>query len=329
MKKNEETNETLKEEPQVEEVKEEAIPEPISYESDYLQTIENNRIEFLRYYKTQNIFKWVVALLSIAIILVDFLLIPNLFEDKQTLRLTLMLVIAGIALGGAGTYTIVIKRFINKRMKKYFEDYYDASKNYVFDQEGFEEAELQNPDRIEQVQFDENKVHVNVANVGSRGLTTFRFHKKPMYVCDCAAQVRLEKSIKPIFVGKYLVGDTKYDGEDPIIIYLKGDERSLPPTNTEANKIVYDDKDLQVYSNNKNWNKIVNSSLMKSLHKFKKEKNLVDLTISLVSKKIYVLLGYDDPLMVLPLNNQFDPKPTMQYKKDLVYFVSLIEELDK
>lgn len=332
MKKNQPVTEEIKEE-KVEEPVEEAVveeaPQPIQYESEYLQDIENSRLDFLKFYKTQNIFKWIVALVSLTIVLLDFLLIPNLFPEKAKLRLALMLVIAGVALGGAGTYTILIKRFINKRMKKYFVDYYQSVDNYVFDQEGFSDAELQDPDRIEQVQFDENKIHVNVSNVGSRGLTTFRFHDKPMYICDCAAQIRLEKSMKPVFVGKYLVGDSTYEDADPVIIYIKGDERSLPPTNVEANKLVYDDKDMLVYSNNKDWNKLVNSKLMKKLHTFKLSKDLVDVTISFVNKKVYMCLGYDDSLMVLPLQNPFDPKPNMQYKKDLAYFASLIEELDK
>lgn len=329
MKKKEQNTEQVQEEASQEPVVQEEAPAPIEYESEHLKKVEDGRQEFLKFYKIQNIFKWVVGLVTLVIILVDFLVIPNLFEDKPKLRLALMLVIAGVAIGAAGTYTILIKRVINKRMKGYFANYYDAIKDYVFEQEGFTDAELQVPDRIEQVQFDENKMHVNVYNVGSRGLTTFRYKDKPMYICDCAAQIRLEKSTKPVFVGKYLVGDTKYDGEDPIIVYLKGDERSLPPTNTEANKIVYDDKDMLVYSNNKDWNKVINSKVMKELHKFRKEKHLIDVAISFVNKKIYICLGYDDPLMVLPLYNQFDPKPNMQYKRDLVFFAEFIKEFDE
>lgn len=334
MKKKEQLNEEIvneQETPDVEPIEEEPKPEETGYESEHLANIETNRVEFLSFYRGQNIWKWVVGLAALAIILVDFLVVPNFFPEgfNGGARFAILLVIAGIALVGVGTYTILIKRTLNKKMKKYFSDFYSESNSYVFKQEGFTENELQTPDRIEQVQFDENKIYFNVINVGSRGLTTFRYHEKPMYICDCAAQTKIEKATKPVFVGKYLVGDSKYSESEPIIIYIKGDERSLPPTNVEETSLVLNEKDLYVYSNNKDWKKVVNSKVVKALHKIQPHDHLIDVTISLVNGKAYFCLGYDDPLMVLPLQQPYDAKPLMQLKSDLVEFVNLLEELDK
>ena len=58
-------------------------------------------------------------------------------------------------------------------------------------------------------------------------------------------------------------------------------------------------------------------------------KELVDLSISLQKGRVFVCMGYDDPLMVLPLQNQFDPKPTEIFKKDVVKVLKLIEEFNK
>ena len=40
-------------------------------------------------------------------------------------------------------------------------------------------------------------------------------------------------------------------------------------------------------------------------------------------------MGYDDPLMVLPLQTEFDYKPTEIYKKDMQVVAKLVEELNK
>ncbi len=334
MKKKEQLNEEIvneQETPDVEPSIEEPQNEEISYESEHLANIETNRAEFLKFYHGQNIWKWVVGLAALVIILVDFLVVPNFFPESFNggARFAILLVIAGIAIAGVGTYTILIKKSLNKKMKAYFANYYTESNNYVLEAEGFSEAELQSPDKIEQVQFDENKIYFNVANVGSRGLTTFRYHEKPMYFCDCAAQTKIEKAVKPVFVGKYLVGDCKYAEQDPIIIYIKGDERSLPPTNVEEVSLVLNEKDLFIYSNNKNWNKTVNSKVVKALQKIKPNEYLIDVTISLVNDKAYFCLGYDDKLMVLPLQQVYDAAPIMQFKKDFIDFVNLLEDLDK
>lgn len=332
MKKNELQNEETNEQEtsEVEPVNENKEEQSQGYENEHLANIETNRIKFLSFYQKHNILKWVIGLLALGLVLADFLALPNFFpEDKKAIQLVVMLVVAGVVLGGLGTYTILVKKAINKKMKAYFQDYYYESNAYVFDQSNFNEFESCVPDKIEQIQFDENKLFVNVANVGSRGLSTFRYSNKPMMVCDCAAQVREGKAIKPVFVGKYLISDCKYDSNDPIIIYVKGDERSLPPTNVEDIKLVYDEKGVVVYSNNASWNKTINSKILKAIHKIKPHNHLIDVSVSLVDKKIYFCLGYDDPIMVLPLQNPFDAKPLKQYKEDLVMFTSLAEELDK
>ena len=329
MKKEEQLNEEIEtpEEP----IEEEQQAEESGYESEHLANIETNRLVFLKFYHSQNVWKWVIGIVALVIILVDFLVVPNFFPEgfNAGARFAILLVIAGIALVGVATYTILIKRVVNKKMKQYFKDFYSESNAYVLENEGFSEVELQDPDKIEQVQFDENKIYANVFNVGSRGLTNFRYHEKPMYICDCAAQTKIEKATKPVFVGKYLVGDSTYKEADQIIIYIKGDQRSLPPTNVEEVSLVYNEKDVFIYSNNKDWKKTVNSKVLKSLHKIKPHHNLIDVTISLVSGKAYFCLGYDDPLMVLPLQNPYDAKPIMQLKEDLLGFVNLLEELDK
>lgn len=333
MKKKEQLEqENIQEEtPEVEPIDEANQSEDTGYESEHLANIETNRIIFLKYYHSQNVWKWVVGILALAIILVDFLVIPQFLPNDFPVaaRWALMLVIAGLAIGAVGVYTVLVKKSLNKKMKKYFSDYYTESNNYVLEQEGFSDVELLVPDKIERVQFDENKIYSDVFNVGSRGLTNFRYHEKPMYICDCAAQTKIEKATKPVFVGKYLVGDSTYIDADPIIIYIKGDERSLPPTNTEENPLVYNEKDVYIYTNNKDWKKIVNSKVLKAVHKIKPHDHLIDVSISLVGGKAYFCLGYDDPLMVLPLQNPYDAKPIMQLKEDLLEFVNLLEELDK
>ena len=56
---------------------------------------------------------------------------------------------------------------------------------------------------------------------------------------------------------------------------------------------------------------------------------LVDVAISIYEGKVYIMMGYDDPLMVLPLQTEFDYKPTESYKKDMARIANLVEVLNK
>ena len=49
--------------------------------------------------------------------------------------------------------------------------------------------------------------------------------KIDIFLVDAAGQIREDKRLKPIFVGKYLIAPNNYDNENPIIIYLKGDKK--------------------------------------------------------------------------------------------------------
>ena len=128
--------------------------------------------------------------------------------------------------------------------------------------------------KIEDHLFTDSNLYKDVLEVRSRGATTFEYEKKPILVCDCAGSVKTDKRVVPIFVGKYLVTGNKYEGKEPIYIYIKGDQRSLPPTNLEEVKVVKDDATLAIYSNDSKWEKNLNTKAMKIINSMKPNKEL-------------------------------------------------------
>ena len=304
------------------------------YDDDALKNIEDSRKEFLAFYKRQRIWKWVIGIAALAIVITSLIVLPNtLPRDAENAlaksTIALMWIITGVTLALVVTYTLVIKRVINKKMKQYFSNFYEQASIYSFQDDCFTDVSLQIPDKISKIQFDENMMYRNVSEVGSRGLTEFKYNGELMMVCDCAAQVRAEKRIMPVFVGKYLVGPASYGEAEPIVIYLRGDHRSLPPTNLDEIKDVYDKDDIVIYSNNKDWAKVVNAKVIKALKNIEIGKELIDVAISVLNGKVYMCLGFDDPLMVLPLMEDFNPEPYKEYRKQLNAICKVAEELSK
>lgn len=307
--------------------------ESFEYEDDCLKEIEDERTVFAKFVKKHNILKWIVALVGLCIIGFACIGLPTFFVDSEGNQLPFvmptMIFTVVITLGGIITYVLLFKRFINKKVSHYFNTYYSNTSKYVFNDKNFSSFELQKPDKIAKIQFDENYLYKDVAEVGSRGLVDFTYKDRKCMVCDCAAQVKDSKRIYPIYVGKYLVGPAKYDGDERIVIYIKGDDRAIFPNNLEDLELVLENDNFNVYTNNKNWKKVVNATVIKKLNSFKTGSQLVDVAISIYGGHTYICLGYDDPIMVLPFEHAFDPSPIKEYKKELLLACNLIWVLSK
>lgn len=302
--------------------------ETFTYKDEHLQKIEDSRKQFHGVYKKQSGFRWVISLGALVLVILAWILIPSLAKD-QSFTLPLTIGVIAFVLAGVLTYSILTKRSLNKKMREYFKVFYEESNAFALNGKGISNVEYQNPDKISMDQFTDNIMYKNIVEVGSRGLTAFEYNKTPIMICDCAGQIKTEKRIAPVFVGKYLFAASNYENENPIIIYIKGDERKLPPTNIDDMKVVSDDDRMTIYSNNKKWSSTIDANVKKILGEVKLSKDLVDLAISLTPGRCFVCMGYDDPLMVLPLERPYNPKPITVFKKDLDTILKLIEAFNK
>jgi len=299
------------------------------YPHKSLQLVEDTRKEFLKSYKLHNTLKLVITAVCLVAIIVAFILMPNLTNLTPSMRTGLTITIAIIALGGTYGYSLYVRKKFERKMKVYFELYFNCINEYVFGEKYYSEVELQKPGKITLDEFNECKLYKDVIETGSRGLTTFKYGEYEVSVVDCAGNIKADKRMKPVFVGKMVRAKCAYKGEHPIFVYLKGNDRALPPTNLEGIKNVFEDQKMVVYSNSKVWNKTVGAAVTKALLAIKTNKILVDVAISMYEGKLFIMMGYDDPLMVLPLQQEFDYKPSENYKKDMHAICKLIEVLNK
>lgn len=306
-----------------------AEPEPITYSDKPLEEIELERAKFFKAFRIQNTFKWVAALVCIAAIVFGFAGIPNIIPDNGKLAQGISL---GVCIGAAAimiVYSVVTKRMMNTKMRKYFNFYYKKVNENAFNQEGFADVVLQEPGKIDVDLFRDTNLYRDIIDVGSRGLTEFTYHGIPMRIVDCAGNIKDDKRVRPVFVGKMLHCATAYLGEQSIVIYFKGNEKALPPTNVSELKVIEDNAKYIIYSNSAEAKKVIKPAIKKMLDKIEMNKYLIDLAISMHDGKIFVCFGYDDPLMILPMQNQFDPKPNEQFKKDLGEVIKVVEALNK
>ena len=201
-----------KEEPKVEEQASapevEPEPEPVEENFEYegsLKNIEQDRIAFLTYYRRTNTFKWVVAILALALVIFAWIGLGNILKGNKNVMLFQIIGVV-VPLIGIVTYTLLTKNAINKRMRKYFRDFYKNTSEFAFDQEGFSNIERPQPDKLPIDEFCQCDLYKDVVEVGSRGYMTFEYHNIPMVVSDAAAQIKGTNRLMPVFVGKFIYG---------------------------------------------------------------------------------------------------------------------------
>lgn len=325
---------SVEEQPKTEEIKEETPApetptEPVKpvYDSEELQAIEDERVKFLGEYRSGNRLKSIIFFIVMFLMVGTFIIIPNVGQGAAW-QLPVMISVAVVLLGCVLGFSFLTRKKMTQKMRNYFSIFYGNMNKYVFGSKSFDKVVFENPGKIEDHLFLDSNLYKDVLEVRSRGATTFEYEQKPVLVCDCAGSVKTDKRVAPIFVGKYLVTGNKYEGKDPIYIYIKGDQRSLPPTNLEEVKVVKDDATMAIYSNDSKWEKTLNTKVMKIVNLMKPNKELVDIAISIQPGTTYIALGYDDPLMVIPLDRPFNQEPVKSYKKDVLKACQLAKELD-
>jgi len=309
------------------EEKEEVVESKYPHPS--LQKVEDERTVFWKSYKVHNTLKMVVMMICLAAIVVAFIVFPKVLSSNPSLQTGLTITVAVAALGGTYGYSVFVRRKFEKKMKVYFDLYFNSVNEYVFGDKVFTDAELQVPGKITLDEFNECKLYKDVIESGSRGLTTFKCKGIEASIVDCAGNIKAEKRVKPIFVGKMVRSKAAYEGEKPVFVYLKGNERALPPTGIDEVKNVLENDKMLVRSDNKDWKKVLNGNVMKAIEGVKVGNILVDVAFAIYGGKVYIMMGYDDPLMVLPLQTEFNSKPTEVYKKDMAAIAKVLEALNK
>ena len=319
----------VKEEVKEEKKEEEKKPATIVYSDENLKKIEDLRSEFYETYKKGNVWKWVFTILGLGLIIFGFIGVPNMFpnDDQGTLRISLMIICAVLSLATMGLYTFFSRRKVNKQVRAYFDSVYECLDKFTFTREGLEVTPAEER-TISKVAFCENDIFKNVVEVNSRDLKKAKYHGYEFSIVDAAAQINNGKRMTPVFVGKYIEAPTTYEGGS-ILIYQKGDKRSIAPTNIDDLKLVFDNEKTAIYSNESDWEKVVNSKFKAALNKIKIDKTLIDIIIMMRNKKLYICMNYDDSLMILPLENQYNPFPNEEFKDDFEKILDFIDLLNK
>ncbi len=328
--KKQEEDAVKKEEEEEEEALEELpdpFPEQASYEytDDLLDSIEKARVAFYKEYKKINGIKIALSVVGLAVIIL-FWILPNALKwggDNSVVPMVVSLSVAAGVLALLGVMSFFTRKANDKRVKAYFGVLYENLNQYIFSGIPAENIQGKVEDKISKDEFAACGMYPGASSIGSRDNITFTYHDMDCALADAAAQKEAGKAMQTVFVGKYLRTANNFQGkEGGLVIYFRGNKRALPPEILPKLNLLEKNKFYKIYGDPSD-KKYLTPKIRSMLKEIHTNKVLVDVAIAIKPGKTYFALGYEDSLMVLPMQKPFNPGPTREYKEELAMFLEL------
>ena len=312
--------------PEPEEPEPEAVPPCYDYDSDHLSKIDEARQIFLNTYKKKNTLKTVVMMILLVVILAGWL-VPSMIEAWKNAALVIAMVVLAICLGIMGVYSYFFKKKSEVWIRDYFQTYYHHLYAYAIENIDVSAIESDMSMKITEDECAACKLYKDIYKVGSRYNASFKYHDLDCAIVDCAAQVRGEKMLQTAFVGKFLRTPNTYRGNG-LYIYVKGNKRALPPTATDGMKVLEETKKHIIWGEDAD-RKYLTKAMKDKIFAIETNTVLVDFAISLQEGRTYFCLGYEDTLMVIPMEHQLDLNPIHEFKENFGKFLDIAEMFNK
>lgn len=298
-----------------------------TYDDPHLQAIEDARKGFFAIYKKANLIKWIVTGGALVLIVLGWV-IPNFALGSgvtDNVKLYITLGVAAVAVLMLGIYSYLYRKKLDVAMKAYFAEYYTQNNAYVF---GDQVTDLSGgvEDKLQPEIFQAAGLYKDVAKVGSRACLHFNYKGKSIVFADCAGQAKGQKSLLTVYVGKFWAVPNASNLGD-VVIYLKGNKRALPPTTVDTMNVIEDSKTMVIFGPEE-CRKLLSHDLRQAIAQIRTDAVLVDLAISIKEGMTYIAMGYEDSLMVLPLEKPFNSAPTKELKMNVEQIFRVIDAID-
>ena len=305
-----------------------AKPAPVKYEyeSENLAAIEKERTVFYGQYKKSNIWKYSVSGICIVIIILGYIL-PLQIASWTAYQMPITLSVLAVGVLGLGIFSYVSRKKIEVKMKDYFKKFYENTNAYVFSDPDIKNVTGAVENKLPAESFNAAGLYKDVVQVGSRASFQFEYKGLNCSISDAAGQTKGPKgTLQTIYVGKFIQCPSTYQG-GTCIVYLKGNNRALPPTSLKDYSLIEDHKDMIVYGE-EGAKRALTKKVRDAIAQFRTNDILCDAAISIKDGHAYIALGYEDTLMVLPMDKSFNPNPTAQFKNDFEKVLDLISVLN-
>jgi len=313
---NEEKNEN-------EDIKEEQLAEVVK---PYNEVIEEARKDLFKAYSTSrkvsNILMFVVVA---AICGIMFLILSN----NQILKIV-GYCLAGALVVGMIVYYVLNRKKLPNKIKEYVPFVMKTLNDQIFNADGFEDIKSNPEEKLAMDDLIGDSVYKDASGINSRNVIRGAYRGHHFLYAE-AALIRpssKKQQVPPLFVGKYISvpNQMKFDGR--FIFTFKNPKSPVDLPNDIDDLVLLEDKDdFSVYGlENANYHDVIDNKILSQLKKLEIKDHLLNVNVVFWGGHTAVYLSYDDPVLSVPFEKEFDKAAFEQTLVDFNICLNAITE---
>lgn len=267
----------------------------------------------------------VSVLLLLVAALVLMLTLSNKFQAIVYIALGIMI----LGLAGSFAATKIFKTKLTNEAHIYISTLYNEINQYIYKNENFSNLEIRPNNEMKDELFLDAKFYKDLRGTRSRNLVSVTYKGNNLGVADLAATILIKGKTAPMFLGRYYDYENTYSKEGKrILMQVKGGELSRPIDDIEDLPYVEETKHYVIYSNDKDWNKVLTSKTIKDILELKADKTLIDVIVSIRPGKTNIGIDYIDDFMNIPVESELNFQNVIRGEKDLVKVLKVLDDIN-
>jgi len=284
--------------------------------------IEEARKSFMAFYKKQRLYNNIAFVLVIVLIIASYVVLQAWLGQNY-----LALGAVAVVLVLLFVYSRISRTKMEKLTKEYITQYYGLMKEKAFPEERFPKATIDFDRKLDLSVFTDAGILKEITRINTRGIVSFDYRGQEATACDMAAYRSSDGKQTPSFLGKFIVVPLKLNLSGRILVHIKPKVQAKGPDVLDDLQKMEETERYVIYATDAATFKVLPSGFVHLLDSLSVDNLLVDATFSIHPGQTQVALSYTDALMVIPLQNAFDPAPSDQYAKNLQSTLAILDSL--
>lgn len=291
------------------------IEKPSKDDPAYDDVIEQARLAFSKVIKKNRIASY-IAMAVVLLFAVGAVILIGMAQ--MALKITGW-VLVGTALVGMLVFYIVTRNIVPHATKEYITVVNQQMNMRNFMDGQYTEVSTDKNEKMDLADPVSDAIYSNISNIASRNVINGKFNGRTFKVADMGLYSGAGKQRTSAFVGKYMSYPNDLHFEGRYILVFKGQVPTDLPSDINDLVILHEGDDMLVYGKEGNkYESDLGKEFLKEIKKISIEKHLLNLNVVIWSGHSAAYASYDDKIMTLPYQENYDKEPNEQYANDLL-----------
>ena len=313
------SDELIKENESVEE-------QPAEEAKPYNEVIEDARKDLYKAYNTsRKVSNILMVVVVAAIVGIMFLIISN----NQILKIV-GYCSAGALVVGMIVYYLVNRKKLPTKIKEYVPFVMKTINDQMFSGPDYKDLKNNPEEKLAMDDLIGDGVYKDATGINSRNVIRGSY-KGHHFLYAEAALTRpssRKQQVPPLFVGRYLSVPNQMKFDSRYIFTFKNPKSPVDlPNNVEDLALLEDKEDFSVYGpQDANYHDVIDNRIISQLKRLKVEGHLLNVNVVIWGGHTAVYLSYDDPILSVPFDKEFDKPAYEQTFEDFKICIDAVTE---